>query len=79
VLSAPAPLGRAAIDASLVAREVGELLKTLGGADAGTCERGAAVARRAFEANVEVPRATIERDEESVRLGRRDTRATVSR
>jgi len=38
--------------------------------------RGAETARRAFESHVVVPRATVERDEESIRLGRRDPRAT---
>jgi pyruvate-ferredoxin/flavodoxin oxidoreductase len=35
------------------------------------------VARRAFEAHVEVPRATVERDEDAIRLGRRDARANT--
>jgi pyruvate-ferredoxin/flavodoxin oxidoreductase len=72
--------GRAAIDASLVAREVSEHLKTLvREGDATLGARAAAVARQAFEANIEVPRATVLRDEESVRLGRRDTRAAALR
>ncbi len=65
--------GARALDPALVAREVeGALLVSLGAGDAA---KGAALARAAFEASVEVARATIERDEESVRLGRRDPRA----
>jgi len=69
--------GRAPVDGSLVAREVAEALRALVGASAeALITRGAEAARRAFEAHVEVPRATVERDEESIRLGRRDTRAS---
>ncbi len=69
--------GRAPVDGSLVAREVSEALRALVGASAeALITRGAEAARRAFEAHVEVPRATVERDEESIRLGRRDTRAS---
>jgi pyruvate/2-oxoacid:ferredoxin oxidoreductase alpha subunit len=41
-------------------------------------ERGARAACDAFEAHVEVPRATIEREDDAVRLGRRDARASAS-
>ena len=69
--------GRAPVDGSLVAREVAEALRALLGPSAeDLVTRGAEVARRAFEAHVEVPRATVERDQESIRLGRRDTRAS---
>ena len=69
--------GRAPVDGSLVAREVAEALRALLGPSAeDLVTRGAEVARRAFEALVEVPRATVERDQESIRLGRRDTRAS---
>ena len=69
--------GRAPVDGSLVAREVAEALRTSsGGALESLIARGADAARRAFEAHVEVPRAMVERDEESVRLGRRDVRAS---
>ena len=77
--SAAGRTGRAPVDGSLVAREVAEALRAGLGA-AGEREalvaRGADAARRAFEAHVEVPRATVERDEEAVRLGRRDVRAS---
>ena len=74
------------VDPSLVAREVGEALRAAleGSAEIGgghdalaslTTEAGE-IARRAFEAHVEVPRATVERDEEGVRLGRKDARAS---
>ncbi len=36
--------------------------------------RGARTAREAFGAHVEVPRATIDREDDGVRLGRRDAR-----
>jgi pyruvate-ferredoxin/flavodoxin oxidoreductase len=68
---------RPALDPSLVAREVGDALRAaLGSANEEAVREGAAAARAAFEASVEVPRATIERDEDAVRLGRRDARAT---
>jgi hypothetical protein len=38
--------------------------------------KGAEAARTAFETHVVVPRATVERDEEAIRLGRRDARAS---
>jgi hypothetical protein len=65
------------IEAPVVAREVGDALRVAleGAADAATiAERGGSVARQAFEAHVEVPRATIEREDDGVRLGRRDAR-----
>jgi pyruvate-ferredoxin/flavodoxin oxidoreductase len=70
--------GRAAVDASLVAREVADALRVaVGPSNEAWVARGAEAARRAFEAHVEVPRATVERDQESIRLGRRDARASV--
>jgi pyruvate-ferredoxin/flavodoxin oxidoreductase len=75
--SAAGKSGRAPVDGSLVAREVAEALRApLGAGAEATIKRGAEAARRAFEAHVEVPRATVERDEEAVRLGRRDARAS---
>jgi pyruvate-ferredoxin/flavodoxin oxidoreductase len=75
--SAAGRTGRAPVDGSLVAREVAEALRAaLGPAGEEIVTRGAEVARRAFEAHVVVPRATVERDEESIRLGRRDVRAS---
>jgi hypothetical protein len=75
--SAAGRTGRAAVDGSLVAREVAEALRAaLGAAGEAAIARGADAARKAFEAHIEVPRATVERDEESVRLGRRDARAS---
>jgi pyruvate/2-oxoacid:ferredoxin oxidoreductase alpha subunit len=72
--------GRAGIDGSLVQREVAEaLIGTLGPANETLVTRGADTARRVFETHVEVPRATVERDEESIRLGRRDSRAAAAR
>ncbi len=67
-------MGRPAVDGSLVAREVEEAL-AVSGVDAGVARRAAEVARRVIEAHVEVPRSLIERDEDAVRLGRRDARA----
>jgi hypothetical protein len=75
--SAAGRTGRAPVDGSLVGREVAEALRAaLGPAGEEIVTRGAEVARRAFEAHVVVPRATVERDEESIRLGRRDVRAS---
>jgi pyruvate-ferredoxin/flavodoxin oxidoreductase len=72
--------GKAGLDPSLVAREVADALHTiLGPSGEAIAKRGADHARRVFEAHVEVPRATVERDEESVRLGRRDSRAAPPR
>lgn len=68
--------GRPPVDGSLVAREVAEALRALGPKDETLPAKGAELARRAFEARVEVPRATVERDQESIRLGRRDARAS---
>ncbi len=79
--SAAGRTGRAPVDGSLVQREVAEALRAAMGAADGaeaTLARGAETARKAFEAHIEVPRATVERDEESVRLGRRDARASQS-
>jgi pyruvate/2-oxoacid:ferredoxin oxidoreductase alpha subunit len=78
-LASAAGRGRAVVDGSLVSREVAEALRaavaTMDGGES-IVTRGADAARRAFEAHIEVPRATVERDEESVRLGRRDARAS---
>jgi hypothetical protein len=76
------------LDASLVAREVEDALHTAfaNAAHAGLpsppearraemAKEGASTARAVFEAHVEVPRATVERDEEAVRFGRKDARA----
>jgi pyruvate ferredoxin oxidoreductase alpha subunit len=63
------------VDGAVVEREVAEALR--GGVashakDAGgVAEGGGKAARATFEAIVEVPRATIERDDDGVRLGRR--------
>ena len=69
------------IDPSLVAREVADAVRfALGDAAHGDGETiatdAAELARRAFESHIEVPRATVERDEEAIRLGRRDARAS---
>jgi pyruvate/2-oxoacid:ferredoxin oxidoreductase alpha subunit len=69
--------GRASIEGAVVAREVGDALRVAreGAADAAAiAERGGRIARQAFEGHVEVPRATIEREDDGVRLGRRDAR-----
>jgi pyruvate-ferredoxin/flavodoxin oxidoreductase len=70
--------GGRAIDGAIVAREVGEGLRVAVGDShaAAVADRGAHVAREAFEAHVEVPRATIEREDDGVRLGRRDARVS---
>jgi hypothetical protein len=64
----------AAVDGPLVEHEVIAALRALRADDA-CALKAARVARLAFEARLEVPRETIERDLASVRLGRRDARA----
>jgi pyruvate-ferredoxin/flavodoxin oxidoreductase len=74
----------AVVDGSLVAREVKDAIRTaleteVSGEEVveeAVLRAGADAARSAFEAHVEVPRALVERDEESVRLGRKDARAS---
>jgi hypothetical protein len=65
----------AVVDGGVVQREVAEALRVgvalRPGEVASAAERGASVARAAFEAVVEVPRATIQREDDGVRLGRR--------
>jgi pyruvate-ferredoxin/flavodoxin oxidoreductase len=69
---------RAAVDGSLVEREVSEAIGLLAGPVAeALAQRAGQLARQAFEQPIEVPRSTIERDEEAVRLGRRDARASA--
>jgi pyruvate-ferredoxin/flavodoxin oxidoreductase len=75
---------RFVIDASLVAREVAIAIRMAVRKDAlpaevaaSMAERGGELARRAFEAHVEVPRATIERDTDGVDMGRHDERAAL--
>ena len=68
------PGARPPLDGSLVEREVAGGLEALH-APAHAVELGSKIARRVFEATVEVPRATIELDVSAVRLGRRDARA----
>ncbi len=66
-------------DGAAVAREVGDALRIAledTSESSAVAERGARIARQAFEAHVEVPRATIEREDDGVRLGRRDARVT---
>jgi pyruvate/2-oxoacid:ferredoxin oxidoreductase alpha subunit len=69
------------VDVPLVEREVGDALRLALGAapqveDA--VRRGVTLARDAFAAHVEVPSATIQREDEMVRLGRLDTRAVAT-
>ena len=63
------------LDGGVVHREVAEALRFGVALSPGQAElladRGASVARAVFEAIVEVPRATIEREDDGVRLGRR--------
>jgi pyruvate-ferredoxin/flavodoxin oxidoreductase len=63
------------VDGAVVQREVAEALRVgvalSSGQAALIADRGASVARAVFEAIVEIPRATIEREDDGVRLGRR--------
>ncbi len=70
------------VDGSIVEREVADALRvafdTTKGqgetADPQAVDRHARTARAVFEAHIEVPRATIQREDDGVRLGRRDSR-----
>jgi pyruvate-ferredoxin/flavodoxin oxidoreductase len=84
--SASAALGRPSIDGAVVEREVSDALRVAlqarmhggkGDEEARTIDRGARLARVAFETHVEVPRATIQREDDGVRLGRRDSRVAA--
>jgi pyruvate/2-oxoacid:ferredoxin oxidoreductase alpha subunit len=65
---------RAAIDGSLVEREVEVALRALG-SDESRAHEGAALARAAFEAHLEVGRGAVEKDPAAIHLGRSDARA----
>ncbi|MGO9838361.1 MAG: hypothetical protein ACLP1X_29625 [Polyangiaceae bacterium] len=71
------------VDGGVVEREVADALRTAfapgrQNTDVGGVERGARIARASFEAHIEVPRATTQREDDGVRLGRRDSRAASS-
>jgi hypothetical protein len=74
------------VDGSIVEREVADALRvafesspdTERRDDPAGVDRGARTARAAFEAHVEVPRATIQREDDGVRLGRRDSRVATA-
>jgi hypothetical protein len=66
------------VDGVVVAREVAEAMRAADPEAASLADTGAVVAREAFEAHVEVPRSTIDREDDGVRLGRRDSRAAAS-
>jgi pyruvate/2-oxoacid:ferredoxin oxidoreductase alpha subunit len=71
------------IDGGVVEREVADALRTALYAgrenkDVDGVDRGARIARASFEAHIEVPRATTQREDDGVRLGRRDSRAASS-
>ncbi|MDB4998153.1 MAG: Pyruvate flavodoxin/ferredoxin oxidoreductase domain protein [Myxococcaceae bacterium] len=72
--------GRRAIDPSLVAREVSEaVLFACGAGCEATAKQAGELARRTFEAHVEVPRTTVEKDSDAIRLGRQDARSIAVR
>jgi pyruvate/2-oxoacid:ferredoxin oxidoreductase alpha subunit len=74
------------VDGSIVEREVADALRVAFESSADSekrdnpagVDRGARTARAAFEAHVEVPRATIQREDDGVRLGRRDSRVATA-
>jgi hypothetical protein len=84
----PLLAGGRAVDAALVGREIADALRValgaLGSPAAGsppmeeTVRRGVEAARTAFASYVEVPAATVQREDEMVRLGRRDSRGAPS-
>jgi hypothetical protein len=65
---------RPEVSGGLVERYVEEALRALN-APPGVLDEAGRLARRVFEAPLEVPRATIEQDLPAVRLGRHDARA----
>jgi pyruvate/2-oxoacid:ferredoxin oxidoreductase alpha subunit len=67
-----------ALDSAAVAREVADAIRVAAGHAAPIAELGARAAVQVFEGQVEVPRATIDREDDGVRLGRRDARAASS-
>jgi hypothetical protein len=84
--------GAAAVDGAALEREVIEAIRVAtatppvgAGAPANKpeakpeAEHAGRAARAAFEAHLEVPGATIERDDDGVRLGRRDARVGAER
>lgn len=73
------------VDGGIVEREVADALRTALYASApksdkhaAAIDRGARIAREAFETRIEVPRATIQREDDGVRLGRRDSRVATA-
>ena len=71
--------GRPRVDASLVEREVGDAVRELSGdATSDIGRRAGDAARRAFEASITVPRGLVERDEDAIRLGRKDARSAIA-
>jgi pyruvate-ferredoxin/flavodoxin oxidoreductase len=79
-LACASAAGRKAIDPSLVGREVAEaVLHASGPGHEEIAKKAGDLARRTFEAHVEVPRITVERDEDAIRLGRQDARSTALR
>jgi pyruvate-ferredoxin/flavodoxin oxidoreductase len=79
-LACASSAGRRAIDPSLVAREVAEAVLVACGAGAeAIAEQAGELARRTFEAHVEVPRTTVEKDSDAIRLGRQDARSIAIR
>ncbi|HEY1697661.1 MAG TPA: hypothetical protein VGG39_36115 [Polyangiaceae bacterium] len=66
------------VDGGVVEREVAEAMRAHGDASQASSERGSRAARAAFETHVEVPRSTVDREDDGVRLGRRDSRAAAS-
>jgi hypothetical protein len=84
----PSLAGGPAIDAAFVEREVADALRVALGAahgvgasgaahaNEGAVRRGVELARESFASHVEVPQATVRREDEMVRLGRMDARAS---
>jgi hypothetical protein len=65
------------VDPSLVERDVDAAVRVLTSPDAAVAAKAASVARHAFEARVSVPRSVVEGDQDAIRLGRQDARATA--
>jgi hypothetical protein len=79
-LACASSAGRRALDPSLVGREVAEAVLVACGVGAEAIAKQAGdLARRTFEAHVEVPRTTVEKDSDAIRLGRQDARSVAIR
>jgi pyruvate/2-oxoacid:ferredoxin oxidoreductase alpha subunit len=65
------------VDGAVAASEVSDALRRAGREAAAEAEAGGRLARDTFDACIEVPRTTLDREDDGVRQGRRDARASA--